>query len=420
MPTPLRSVAMNESVPSLRSETLALDALIKEAVARAEACAKGGPADTMLFLGNRHQSFPSAVIKDPVLEPVDKLVWMVVTLAVRDTGGPTAFPGYDDIGRLANIASRSTIARAIAILRATRWLTLCARVRNASGQFRGNLYALHDEPLPLGDSLHLDADYMAFLRRALSHGHARVRVVAQGVLDTIDESIEAGENICAHENPIERRLQRLVRTEPGGIRRFFTFSEKIVKRLRSDLTRRGEGTHHHDQNSNSVLCSCSYTNKTTTTQVSDPSKFRLTGENGRPLIYPRRLLDNQRALADRYLRTLAPEQRQPILDELEGRFRSEQKGMRPVYDEIRFLHALCNAARNGKFRPNLGLKVCHGRLEREHAGQSPREAKATKPAKETDEQRQQRMASGRAHVAELRESLGMQKTSEPRALYTGS
>ena len=98
-------------------------------------------------------------------------------------------------------------------------------------------------------------------------------------------------------------------------------------------------------------------NKTTTTQVSDPSKFRLTGENGRPLIYPRRLLDNQRAVADRYLRTLAPEQRQPILDELEGRFRSEQKGMRPVYDEIRFLHALCNAARNGKFQPNLGLKV---------------------------------------------------------------
>jgi hypothetical protein len=101
---------------------------------------------------------------------------------VQETGGNTAFPGYGAIGRIANVASRSTIARAIAILRATRWLTLCRRVRTPSGRFCANVYALHDEPLPLADACHLDADYRVFLRQAAEHTHRRVRAVAQGVL----------------------------------------------------------------------------------------------------------------------------------------------------------------------------------------------------------------------------------------------
>ena len=192
---------MNEVPATIRSETLALDALIQATIAQAEAAEGRGPADTMVFLGNRHQSFPTAVVQDPVLEPVDKLVWMVIMLAVRETGGKTAFPGYESIGRMANVSSRSTIARAIAILRATRWLTLCARVRKASGRFRGSVYALHDEPLPLADALHLDTDYMDFLGNALGHGHARVRAVAQGVLDSIDEDIQAGQAVCTQPPP---------------------------------------------------------------------------------------------------------------------------------------------------------------------------------------------------------------------------
>jgi len=130
-------------------------------------------------------------------EPVDKLVWMVIMLGVRETGGNTAFPGYGAIAKMANVSSRSTIARAIAILRATRWLTLCGRMRKASGRFRGNVYALHDEPLPLADATHLDGGYMAFLNNAVSHGHARVRTVARGVLASIDEDIQGGRNVCA-------------------------------------------------------------------------------------------------------------------------------------------------------------------------------------------------------------------------------
>ena len=41
--------------------------------------------------------------------------------------------------------------------------------------------------------------------------------------------------------------------------------------------------------------------------------------------------------------------------------------MKPVYDEIRFLHFLCRAANKGKFVPNLGIKVRDERIEREKA-----------------------------------------------------
>ena len=412
---------MNEDPVVIRSETLALDALIQETIAQTEVSAGRGSNDRMLFLGNRHQSFPIAVVRDPILEPVDKLVWMVIMLSVRETGGVTAFPGYDSIGKMANVSSRSTIARAIAILRATRWLTLCARVRKTSGRFRGNVYALHDEPLPLADALHLDADYLSFLNNALGHGHARVRTVAQGVLDSIDEDIHAGQNVCAPAHAIEQRIRSTVAT-PGGPRRFFSFTRNVVRRLRSESIQQQRAGVHHDQNSNlaedrvrntNVRKSnsgsrSSYTNKTTTTtHTGKPSNFALTGEDNQPLVYPARLCDNHREMAARYLSALAPEQRQPVLDELEGRFQAEDKGMKPVYDELSFLYSLCKQMRRGKFQSNLGIKVRDRRHERTKVGAGASRWEGPQPPGETDKQRQRRREIGKKHIAEIKKTMGI-------------
>ncbi|MCK9553834.1 STY4528 family pathogenicity island replication protein [Aquamicrobium sp.] len=201
----------------------------------------------MLFMGNRHQAFPTLVVQDPVLEPVDKLVWMVIMLQAQVTGGSTAFPSYEYLARKTNVSSTSTISRAVAILRATRWLTLCARLREASGRFRGNVYALHDEPLPLVDALHLDPDYMKFLQQSLGHHHARVRLVAKGVLDTIDEDIQEGIDICAQGHPLERRLQAAEAIQQDSPRRYFAFSATVMTRLRNVVGE--DGADHRDQNS---------------------------------------------------------------------------------------------------------------------------------------------------------------------------
>ena len=400
---------MNEPV---RPETLALDALIEKTVVQAASAARHEPADRVLFLGNRHHAFPTAVIKDPVLEPVDKLVWMAIMLGVQETGGNTAFPGYGAIGRIANVASRSTIARAIAILRATRWLTLCRRVRTRSGRFCGNVYALHDEPLPLADACHLDADYRVFLRQAAEHTHRRVRVVAQGVLQSIDEDARMGCKVMAPADSIERRIESIVGSADGTHRRFFAFTRNAVRQLRKDLVTAGQtndnpvqksNTVNHDQISNSVGSS-SYIYKKTTTET-EVSNFDATDEDGQSLVYPRRLGERHREIANRHLSKLSPTQRQSVLDELEGRFQAEQKGMKPVYDEISFLISLCKLTEQGTFQPNLGIKVRDRRIEREAMRQRVRTAAAATVSDESEEQREERRANGQARLASLRQAL---------------
>jgi len=408
---------MGEGSRGLRPETHALDALIQATIERVQRESGSTHADAMLFMGNRHQAFPTLVVQDPVLEPVDKLVWMVIMLQAQETGGSTAFPSYEYLAKKANVSSTSTISRAIAILRATRWLTLCARLREASGRFRGNVYALHDEPLPLADALHLDPDYMKFLQQSLGHHHARVRRVAKGVLDTIDEDIQEGIDICAQGHPLERRMQAAEAIRQDSPRRYFAFSEKVMTQLRNVVSE--DGADHRDQNSkadetglqisspqNSKSSSCSsYINKTTTTKTTDETKISGPLDGEPALIYPKRLSENQRELADRYLKSVPVAVRQSILDELEGRFRSEQKGMKPVYDEMRFLHFLCRAANKGEFVPNLGIKVRDQRSEQEKA--RLRYLRQQEESVAEANRRDSSIVSGQRQLAELRKSLNL-------------
>ena len=416
---------MGEGSRGLRPETHALDALIQATIERVQRESGNTHVDAMLFMGNRHQSFPTLVVQDPVLEPVDKLVWMVIMLQAQETGGSTAFPSYEYLAKKTNVSSTSTISRAIAILRATRWLTLCARLREASGRFRGNVYALHDEPLPLADALHLDPDYMNFLRRSLTHHHARVRLVAKGVLDTIDEDIHEGIDICAEGHPIERRMQAVEAIQQDSPRRYFAFSAKVMTRLRNVV---GEsGSDHRDQNSKpgetyvqvtgpqipdpqkskAGSCSSSYINKTTTTKRTEERKPIIRADPDPPLIYPERLSENQRELADRYLNTVPADERQSILDELEGRLRSEQKGMNPVYDEMRFLHYLCRAVKKGDFVPNLGIKVRDERIEREKARLRYKKQQEDSLAEAKRREEHRSLESGQQRLDEIRKSLHM-------------
>ena len=78
---------MDDAVSGIRPETLALHALIEASIGRAGERADNSRHDALLFLGNRHASFPTLVVQDPVLEPVDKLVWMAIRLQDAGTGG---------------------------------------------------------------------------------------------------------------------------------------------------------------------------------------------------------------------------------------------------------------------------------------------------------------------------------------------
>ncbi|MEA3411612.1 MAG: STY4528 family pathogenicity island replication protein, partial [Pseudomonadota bacterium] len=341
---------MSSSESKIRPATQALDALIRRTISQVRETTNDKPADARLFLGNRHQAFPARLVQDPVLEPVDKVVWMVICQHGQAAGPSTAFPSYNTIARQANIASPATVSRAIALLRATRWLSVCARVRDNGGRFRGNVYALHDEPLPLADAIHLDSDYLAFVEAARQHHHARVRKVAGVVLASIDDDSKAGVDVIAPVVPVT--AQRCEGVREAGPRHCFSFSASVLPRLANQAPARPMNNRNPDskndadrlrnlspQKSKSVGSS-SYINITTTTKTNKIQKLNTDSER-ESLIYPRRLIADQRELAARYLERVPVEQRQSVLDELEGRIRAEKHGAKPVYDELRYLHHLC-------------------------------------------------------------------------------
>jgi len=423
-----RSLSMTNDELVLRPETHALDALIKATVERVKNQANSDAADAMLFMGNWHQAIPALVIQDPVLEPVDKLIWMVIMLHARNTGGRTAFPSYETLASKANVSSTSTISRAIAILRLTRWLTLCAKVRQKSGQFKGNVYILHDEPLPLLDAVHLDGDYMGFIKQSTEHYHARVQAVARGVLESMDQDVRAGKDLSRIESTLERRVQAMASLShqpknksiknSGKAGRYFTFNASTVDQLRNSPSTKN--TTNIDQNQNSKVdektdyssgssCSSHYKNTTTTTATTNSNSEEIHfPENSKALIYPARLSDNQKSLADRYLAMVDPDDRQFVLDELQGRLASEQRGMQPVYDELRFLHSLCKAAQRDEFVPNLGIKVAEARLKHR---QQPAILNDVKKKTETVEEKENSRAYAREQLSILRESLGSNKNN---------
>ena len=421
---------MLQETSDIRPETYALDALIRQSISRLQRSVTEKPADAMLFMGNWHHSFPALLVQDPVLEPVDKVAWMVICQQGRAAGIGTAFPSYNEIARQANIASTSTVSRAIAVLRATRWLSLCARVRDGGGRFKGNVYALHDEPLPLADTLHLDPEYMAFIKAGCQHHHARVRKVTRAILSSIDEDISEGVDVLAPVNVAERRILAMHALQQGRSQRYFSFTAAVLARLSNrksvveevDRNQKSKPEHHRlrilsPQKSKSVGSSSCIYKKTTTTTKPEDSKKTTREVNEDPhlttLVYPRRLDDNQRAMAARYLAVVPADQRQSVLDELEGRIRAEQQGAKPVYDELRYLHQLCAQVNTGGFLPNLSLKVQGERTRRAKEVEERRQQAQTEQKVRQETTQQSGSARGESAFTELRRMLGLPPTKNP-------
>ncbi|MDY9113137.1 STY4528 family pathogenicity island replication protein, partial [Escherichia coli] len=148
----------------------------------------GTASDSLLFMGNQHDTVPRRLLQDPLLSPRDKFAWQVIRMQAQDNGG-AVFPSYSELQvQLSNRpqdekASRSTVSRALLMLRLTRWLSLCHKARDrVSGRILGNVYALHDEPLSVLDAVRFDASYLHLLEQCSRHENKAIRATAQGIL----------------------------------------------------------------------------------------------------------------------------------------------------------------------------------------------------------------------------------------------
>ncbi|CFL01981.1 STY4528 family pathogenicity island replication protein [Burkholderia pseudomallei] len=150
-------------------------------------------SDGFLFSGNRHETVPRALFLDRRLTPLERNAWQVVRLQMQNDG-ITAFPNYEQLSLyLASMpcvakASSETVARALTVLRLTRWLSLVQRRRDKrTGRIQGNLYVLHDDPLSPFEAIQLDSDYLNLVSHALTHASKAVQRVGYQALKELAE-----------------------------------------------------------------------------------------------------------------------------------------------------------------------------------------------------------------------------------------
>ncbi len=150
-------------------------------------------SDGFIFSGNRHDSFPRALLLDQRLTPLERNAWQVFRMLLSDDG-ITAFPTYDQLAPYlastpcASRASHETVARALTMMRLTRWISLVRRHRDPkTGRITGNLYVLHDEPLTPYEAMQLDPEYLELVSHALDHASRAIQRVGVHVLREMSE-----------------------------------------------------------------------------------------------------------------------------------------------------------------------------------------------------------------------------------------
>lgn len=317
----------------------------------------------LVFVGNWQDPCPRRLLFDAKLESVDIVTWQMIRIHA-DTNKVVAFPSYTDLMRAVRV-SRATIARALAVLRLTGWLPLCAALRDTDGRFAGHVYALNDEPLPLAEILAIDEGYVQFAEQAQAHRSAHVRTLAQDVFAGVRDAALAPTN-----SPLE----------PVRVR------DQVVRRLDQMLQVLGDRVQNLNaadrvQNLNAVRSSsCIYKTTTTAPATEQTESLDATAQaaDSPALIFPEplSLTDGQRRVLALRLEPIPANLRQRILDEAAGRILAKRSTTDPVRCEFDYAARLCVRALEGQFTPtDAGERIRRIREERGKAEQRLKRAR---------------------------------------------
>ncbi|MEX2257940.1 MAG: hypothetical protein WD672_04450 [Woeseia sp.] len=182
---------MNQHMPDIQPETRTLKELAASRLTPGQHYYHGTRFRTLLLLKPDGGEWPSALLRDRVLQPVDKVVLLLAITLARQTDGAAYLPRQKELATMANVASPDTVWRAVSILRCARWLVSCQRISCKGRPAEPCAYVVCSRPLPLPDTLFLDPDYAAFLDKSVSHGHQRVRAVADLIRSQLPDDIRS-------------------------------------------------------------------------------------------------------------------------------------------------------------------------------------------------------------------------------------
>lgn len=313
--------------------------------------------DGFIFSGNRHDSVPRVLLLDRRLTPLERNAWQVFRLLLNDDG-ITSFPTYDQLAPyLASMpcaprASHETVARALTMLRLTRWTSLVRRQRDpATGRVVGNLYVLHDEPLTPFEAMQLDPEYLSLVSRALDHASRSVQRIGVRVLEEMMEDPMLSGRV------LPTRFQVLSRRLAGqGWARSTTYQQAVDRheseedadarlRIRETLSSESEDSWNSDVSGSLRNPKTARTVRTETESLEDHTIPRAQGELRLPDRFGM-LKAGQQSGALAALQAVEPGLRQSILDEWDTRCSTTD-----VRKPAGYLFGLIQRALRGEFNP---------------------------------------------------------------------
>lgn len=392
------------------------------------ASASNGQADALdglLFMGNPHETVPRALLLDQRLGAVDVLGWQMIRL-LSNADRTTAFPTYDELEPLLRSganrkASRKTVARVIAILRLTRWMTLGMKARNTdNGRMIGNVYVLHDEPLAPAESLSLDAEYIEYVIRCTRHHNRDVAEVAQLVRDELAEGgvLELPTRL----DVIDQRAERQKRAEfpaetqssdtqfpaetqpnaPSFQQKLGQFPEANSPSFQRKLMRES-GTYDAVSDASRPTVR-SYTNSVCKTTAREPGGTSLVWS------WPLELTADERESVTFLLTGLSTETQQAVIDEAAGRVDAGK-----VKNTLGFLHTLAKRAASDNFQlTHFGRGVANKRRDQAETSDEQNQVVtapvvAMSPPKPAEQEPQPMSAATEQARGEMFKRLGLRR-----------
>ena len=324
---------------------------------------------SLIYLGNHHDAVPRDLVLDPILESGEIHTWMLMKIHVDNPMLATRIPSQNSLITQLK-CSRPIVSRHMQVLRALRWLTLCAEVRGSDGQFRGVVYAQHDQPLSLADTLQLDSGYIDFLEQPTKGDVLkRLRNIKHSVLTHTDylvfqdhhhlstpptrlEQIDARLKSHTSGDPLDTHLSCPAdAVDPDGVKNLYGDPEKPAhsKHLKKTLGHRVKNIDTVEMEKNDGILakspckkllhgdsfpssSSGLNNKKTTTTPPPPPKQQLR--------FPKAVSKSKRqtAYAMKIIEPLPETDQQFVLDWLADKIRAGENGTdRPVGNAIRYL-----------------------------------------------------------------------------------
>ncbi|MGY4494604.1 STY4528 family pathogenicity island replication protein [Pseudomonas sp. TE3610] len=271
----------------------------------------------------KNNPMPQALLLDTRLTPLERNAWQVLRWLITERH--VEAPRYQDLqpylatSPCGAQASRETIARALNVLRSTRWLSLTDRARDEQGCLRGSVYVLYDEPLPPHQALNVDSGYLALIRQNLSHATKGVRDLARHVLQELRDDVQVPADVLRGlDQAAERAVQQALPFDTPSKRE--GSERKVADNVRNSAVRSAGSV---DVSEPLVLADVRNPNATCTVLKSQSNKKTVPraalADAAAQWPETLQLSLGERKMAQQALHRLEPEQRQAVINEAVAR-----------------------------------------------------------------------------------------------------